>query len=152
MLITIVLFDRFTALDLAGPHDALGRLPGAGVVLAAPAPGPVANEKGPRLKGPRAPTHWLARDQLTRFGAVPGAARVVTHAKYMTAAGVSAGLGWGFTLAGGLAGDAIAPSVQLAPEYDPQPPHQAASPGTAPRAVADALRARHCSTLTGTRR
>ena len=100
------------------------------------------------LKGRRATTHWLAMDQLAGLGAVPTRGRVVTDGKYMTAAGVSAGLDMTLTLAGTLAGDAAAQSVQLAIEYDPQPPYQAGSPATAPQAIADALRARRASILT----
>ena len=85
------------------------------------------------LNGRRATTHWLAMDKLAGLGAVPVTGRVVTDGKYMTAAGVSAGLDMALALAGKLAGDAVAQSVQLALEYDPQPPYQAGSPATAPR-------------------
>ena len=211
MLAAIVLFDRFTALDVVGPYEVLSSLPGAEVVFAAHMPGPVVNEKGTLrltadaaladvlrpdvivvpggpgqnahmgdeallgwlrtvdsrstwttsvctgslllasaglLKGRRATTHWLAMDKLASLGADPATGRVVTDGKYMTAAGVSAGLDMALTLAGKLAGDAVAQSVQLALEYDPQPPYQAGSPSTAPRAIADALRARRDSILT----
>ncbi|GAB2572088.1 glutamine amidotransferase [Paractinoplanes abujensis] len=94
------------------------------------------------LTGRRATTHWLAHDQLAPLGAVPVAERVVTDGKYLTAAGVSAGLDMAFTLAGRLAGDTVAQCVQLAHEYDPQPPYRAGSPDTAPPAVLAAVRAR----------
>ena len=100
------------------------------------------------LNGRRATTHWLAMDKLAGLGAVPVTGRVVTDGKYMTAAGVSAGLDMALALAGKLAGDAVAQSVQLALEYDPQPPYQAGSPATAPQAITDALRARRESILT----
>jgi transcriptional regulator GlxA family with amidase domain len=211
VLIAIVLFDRFTALDAVGPYEVLSSLPGAETVFAAHRPGPVVNEKGTLrltadaalaevlqpdvivvpggpgqnahmadeallgwlraadscstwttsvctgslllasaglLNGRRATTHWLAMDKLAGLGAVPAPARVVTDGKYMTAAGVSAGLDMALALAGELSGDAVAQSVQLALEYDPQPPYQAGSPATAPRAIADALRARRESILT----
>jgi putative intracellular protease/amidase len=41
MLITIPLFDRFTALDAVGPYEVLSRLPGAEVVFVAEQAGPV---------------------------------------------------------------------------------------------------------------
>jgi putative intracellular protease/amidase len=41
MLITIPLFDRFTALDAVGPYEVLSRLPGADVVFVAEQAGPV---------------------------------------------------------------------------------------------------------------
>ena len=100
------------------------------------------------LNGRRATTHWLAMDKLAGLGAVPVTGRVVTDGKYMTAAGVSAGLDMALALAGKLAGDAVAQSVQLALEYDPQPPYQAGSPATAPQAITDALRARRDQILT----
>jgi transcriptional regulator GlxA family with amidase domain len=100
------------------------------------------------LQGRRATTHWLAMDKLSGLGAVPEPERVVTDGKYMTAAGVSAGLDMALTLAGKLAGDAVAQSVQLALEYDPQPPYQAGSPATAPPAITGALRARRDQILT----
>jgi transcriptional regulator GlxA family with amidase domain len=100
------------------------------------------------LKGRRATTHWLAMDMLAGLGAVPATRRVVTDGKYMTAAGVSAGIDMALALAGKLAGDAVAQSVQLALEYDPQPPYQAGSPATAPPAITGALRARRDQILT----
>ena len=100
------------------------------------------------LKGRRATTHWLAMDKLAGLGAVPATGRVVSDGKYMTAAGVSAGLDMALALAGKLAGDAVAQSVQLALEYDPQPPYQAGSPATAPQAIVGALSARRDQILT----
>ena len=100
------------------------------------------------LKGRRAATHWLAMDMLAGLGAVQATGRVVTDGKYMTAAGVSAGIDMALALAGKLAGDAVAQSVQLALEYDPQPPYQAGSPATAPPAITGALRARRDQILT----
>jgi putative intracellular protease/amidase len=41
MLITIPLYDRFTALDAVGPYEVLSRLPGAEVVFVAERAGPV---------------------------------------------------------------------------------------------------------------
>jgi putative intracellular protease/amidase len=41
MLITIPLYDRFTALDAVGPYEVLSRLPGAKVVFVAEEAGPV---------------------------------------------------------------------------------------------------------------
>ena len=46
MLVAIVLFDRFTALDAVSPYEVLSSLPGAEVVFTAHVPGPVVNEKG----------------------------------------------------------------------------------------------------------
>jgi transcriptional regulator GlxA family with amidase domain len=84
------------------------------------------------LKGHRATSHWLAYDELAELGADPTGERVVTDGKYLTAAGVSAGIDMGLTLVGRLAGDEFAQTVQLLTEYDPQPPYDAGSPDKAP--------------------
>lgn len=97
---------------------------------------------GGLLTGRRATTHWLRHDDLAPLGAVPTTERVVFDGKYVTAAGVSAGLDLAFSLAGRIAGDVIAQSIQLAHEYQPQPPYQAGSPAIAPRAVVEAVLAR----------
>ncbi|HEY0716221.1 MAG TPA: DJ-1/PfpI family protein [Streptosporangiaceae bacterium] len=92
------------------------------------------------LTGRRATSHWLALEQLARFGAVPATERVVFDGKYVTAAGVSAGIDMGLTLAGRLAGDEVAQATQLMLEYDPQPPYTAGSPRTAPAGITARLR------------
>ncbi|WP_281181052.1 DJ-1/PfpI family protein [Micromonospora rhizosphaerae] len=93
------------------------------------------------LDGRRANSHWLALDQLPAYGALPTADRVVVDGKYVTAAGVSAGIDMALTLAGRIVGDATAQAIQLGIEYDPQPPYRAGSPGTAPAPIVAALRA-----------
>lgn len=93
------------------------------------------------LDGRQATSHWLALDQLPAFGAVPAEERVVVDGKYVTAAGVSAGVDMALTLAGRIAGDAVAQAIQLGIEYDPRPPYPAGSPGTAPKPLVAALRA-----------
>ncbi|OKJ93561.1 glutamine amidotransferase [Streptomyces sp. CB03234] len=84
------------------------------------------------LKGRRATTHWLALDGLKEHGADPTGERVVFDGKYVTAAGVSAGIDMGLHLVGRIAGDRHAQTVQLITEYDPQPPYDAGSPAKAP--------------------
>ncbi|MFG3019221.1 DJ-1/PfpI family protein [Streptomyces sp. NPDC048254] len=90
----------------------------------------------------RATSHWLALDELRTFGAEPTGERVVTDGKYVTAAGVSAGIDMGLALLGRIAGDAVAQAVQLGIEYDPQPPYDAGSPQKAPAEVVEQLRSR----------
>ncbi|GHG47478.1 DJ-1/PfpI family protein [Streptomyces griseocarneus] len=84
------------------------------------------------LEGRRATSHWLYLERLAEYGAEPAGERVVTDGKYVTAAGVSAGIDMGLALAGRIAGDRVAQSVQLLIEYDPRPPYDAGSPRTAP--------------------
>ena len=94
------------------------------------------------LAGKRATSHWLALEELGRLGAVPVSERVVFDGKLVTAAGVSAGIDMALALAAKLAGDATAQAIQLGLEYDPQPPFDAGSPGKAPIAIVELLRAR----------
>jgi transcriptional regulator GlxA family with amidase domain len=101
------------------------------------------------LAGRRATSHWLALGELGRYSAVPVAERVVFDGKYVTAAGVSAGIDMALTLAGQIAGDETAQAVQLLIEYDPQPPYDAGSPHRAPAAVVSRLEARSRFILTG---
>ena len=84
------------------------------------------------LAGHKATTHWATLDVLKEFGAEPVKSRVVESGKYMTAAGVSAGIDMGLTLAARIAGDEFAQLMQLAIEYDPEPPFDAGSPEKAP--------------------
>ena len=101
------------------------------------------------LTGRRATSHWLALDELGRLGAAPVSERVVVDGKYVTAAGVSAGIDMGLALAGRIAGDEVAQAIQLMIEYDPQPPYDAGSPDRAPADIVARLRARSRFLLTG---
>ncbi|MFI1252934.1 DJ-1/PfpI family protein [Streptomyces netropsis] len=93
------------------------------------------------LRGRRATSHWLMLEQLAAYGAEPAGERVVLDGKYVTAAGVSAGIDMGLTLVGRIAGDRAAQTVQLFIEYDPRPPYDAGSPLTAPADIVVAARA-----------
>jgi len=212
MQIAIVLFERFTALDVVGPYEILSRVPDADVRFVAERPGPVRNESGGLeltaghaldavtdpdvvlvpggpgqsdhmtdgplhgwlrdidatstwttsvctgslilaaaglLNGRSATSHWLALDQLPGWGAHPREQRVVRDGKYVTAAGVSAGIDMALTLTGELAGDDRARAIQLGTEYDPQPPYDAGSPHKAPQRTVDSLRSRSRFILQG---
>lgn len=86
------------------------------------------------LEGRRANTHWMYRNLLTKFGAIPVAERWVRDGNVITAAGVSAGIDLALHLVGELAGRDTARKVQLFVEYDPEPPFgpidwEAADPG-----------------------
>lgn len=204
MRIAFLLYDEFTALDMIGPYDVLGRLPGAELCFVAREPGPVRSDNGLQvlathtpaqvpaadlllvpggmrlltrpadddlldwiaavdatttyttsvctgslalaaaglLDGRRATSHWMVRDALAHFGAVPTAERVVRDGKVWTAAGVSAGIDLALALVAEIAGEEAAQTVQLAIEYDPDPPFAAGSPETAPPAVREAALAR----------
>ncbi|MER6347086.1 DJ-1/PfpI family protein [Streptomyces sp. NPDC001595] len=100
------------------------------------------------LDGRRAASHWLALDLLARFGARSTGERVVLDGKYVTAAGVSAGIDMGLILLGRIAGDDHARAVQLLTEYDPQPPYDAGSPHKAPAHLVEEFRAKSRFILT----
>ena len=93
------------------------------------------------LDGLEATTHWLELETLERLGARPSGKRVVEQGKVITAAGVSSGIDMALTLAGRLAGDRVAQAIQLAIEYDPEPPFDAGSAEKAPEAVRELVRA-----------
>jgi transcriptional regulator GlxA family with amidase domain len=93
------------------------------------------------LAGRAATTNWQAMDELARLGAKPKAERYVFDGKYVTAAGVSAGIDMALALAARIAGDDVAMAIQLGIEYDPQPPFNAGSPATAPAEIVAAQRA-----------
>lgn len=92
------------------------------------------------LTGRRATSHWAVRDTLAGYGAVPCAERVVIDGDVITGAGVSAGIDLALTLAATLWGDPVAQALQLALEYDPQPPFRSGTPEQAgPETVAAVL-------------
>jgi putative intracellular protease/amidase len=93
------------------------------------------------LSGRRATTHWLAIDWLAELGIEPARGRVVQDGKYVTAAGVSAGIEMGLTLAAAIAGRRTAEAIQLLVEYDPQPPFDCGSVETAPAELVTSMRA-----------
>jgi transcriptional regulator GlxA family with amidase domain len=92
------------------------------------------------LEGRVATTHWMRHDVLREYGATPTLERVVVDGKIITAAGVSAGIDMALRLVQKLAGDDLSQAIQLAIEYDPQPPFDAGSPAKAPEAIVAAVR------------
>ena len=75
------------------------------------------------LDGQRATSHWQTLSALKLFGVTPvGDERIVQVGKIATSAGVSAGIDLALWLAAQIAGEKRARAIQLAIEYDPQPP------------------------------
>ena len=74
------------------------------------------------LEGRQATTHWACYKVLESFGATYQRKRWVEDGKFITAAGVSAGIDMGLELAARLTDEAAAKEVQLWLDYDPQPP------------------------------
>ncbi len=90
------------------------------------------------LEGRRATTNWFWYAVLERFGATYLRQRWVEDGKFIMSAGVSAGIDMGLYLAARLTDEATARRVQLAIDYDPQPPFGCidwAHPGLLPRVL-----------------
>jgi transcriptional regulator GlxA family with amidase domain len=92
------------------------------------------------LDGLEATTHWARRERLAELGAKPVSRRVVRTGKIVTGAGVSAGIDMALTLVREEMGDDFAQGLQLAIEYDPDPPFDAGSPQKAPAHVLEMVR------------
>lgn len=191
--IGFLLFPQVTQLDLTGPAQILGRVPGAQVHLLWKSRDPVATDVGftinptttfadcplldvlcvpggfgiegllddeetldflrrqgaqakyvtsvcngalvlgaaGLLHGYRSACHWMWREFLPRFGALPVAQRIVRDRNRISGGGVTAGIDFGLALAAELAGEEVAKMLQLAFEYDPQPPFDCGSPEAA---------------------
>jgi transcriptional regulator GlxA family with amidase domain len=89
------------------------------------------------LEGAAAATHWASAQRLTDVGVTYSEQRVVRAGKVLTSAGASAGIDLALTLLGLSHGPAVAQAVQLALEYDPQPPYDAGSPAKAPAEIGE---------------
>ena len=87
------------------------------------------------LEGGAATTHWASAEKLHRFGVTYSDERVARHERILTAAGSSAGIDLALTVVGLTHGPAVAQAVQLAIQYDPQPPFDAGSPAKAPAQI-----------------
>jgi transcriptional regulator GlxA family with amidase domain len=189
--IGLVLYPRFTALDIVGPFQTLVDVPGMNVFFVAAQKGPVIDHSEKLvleathsfdeidaldvlvvpggfadhgidethdvvqfiqkihptttwttsvctgsiflahagiLNGLRATTHWASYERLRALGAFPTEQRVVQEGKIITSAGVSSGIDMGLALVAALEGDEMAKVIQLAIEYDPQPPFDSGAP------------------------
>ena len=73
------------------------------------------------LNGKKATSHWKPIELLSDFGAIPVRERIVEQGKFITAAGVSAGIDMAIYLANEIQGEKEAKASQLMIEYDPKP-------------------------------
>jgi len=94
------------------------------------------------LRGYKATTHWSCHDLLALLGAEPVERRVVIDRDRLTAAGVTSGIDGALALAEMLCGRATAERIQLAMEYQPEPPTGSGSPRTAPADLVADMRAK----------
>jgi len=93
------------------------------------------------LQGLDATSHWASYDRLRGYGANPVAERFVRVGKIITAAGVSAGIDMAIYLLAQESGEDLAQAVQLAIEYDPQPPFDSGAPTKAPAHILELMTA-----------
>lgn len=80
------------------------------------------------LNNKKATTHWNSAVLLGNYGAEYVKSRYVIDGKIITAAGVSAGIDMSLMLVSILKNEGLAKIIQLAIEYDPNPPFDAGSP------------------------
>lgn len=83
------------------------------------------------LEGRKATTHWGFRENLRAMGVDVVTDRVVFDGKFLTGAGVSAGIDMALALTARVHGEELAKAIQLGIEYDPQPPFDSGSPDNA---------------------
>jgi transcriptional regulator GlxA family with amidase domain len=208
MEFALVLYPKFTMLDIVGPFQVLGDLPDAEIRWVASSPGHVIDHTGRAglvasaslhdvpepdvvvvpggfgdteldrevvawlrrvhetttwttsvctgsiylaaagiLAGVDATTHWARTARLEQLGARYVAERVVERGKIITAAGVSSGIDMALLLIERLFDRERAELLQLAIEYDPQPPFDAGSPTKAPKEIVEVAQAILADTL-----
>jgi transcriptional regulator GlxA family with amidase domain len=80
------------------------------------------------LDGRRTTTHWAFRDNLAAMGPTVLTNRVVFDGKFVSGAGVSAGIDMAIALTAREHGEKLAKALQLGIEYDPEPQFDAGDP------------------------
>ena len=92
------------------------------------------------LNGKNCTTHWRRKDQLGNYNVTIKDERYVQDGKYITSAGVSAGIDMALYFAGKITGDETAKMIQLGIEYDPKPPFDCGSPDKVPKEILKKLK------------
>jgi putative intracellular protease/amidase len=92
------------------------------------------------LEGRKATSNWFYRDRMKEWGAEFVAERYQRDGKYVTSAGVSAGIDGALYLASLIAGEEIAKTIQLGVEYYPNPPFPERTPAEAPEMATQIVR------------
>ncbi|MEM7102916.1 MAG: DJ-1/PfpI family protein [Bacteroidota bacterium] len=87
------------------------------------------------LEGKKATSHWKPINMLAKFGAIPTRERIIEEGKFITAAGVSAGIDMALYLVDQISGELAAKAAQLNIEYDPNPMYQSGNYLTAEKEV-----------------
>lgn len=91
------------------------------------------------LTGKNCTTHWRHKDQLRNYDVSVKDERYIHDGKFITSAGVSAGIDMALYLVSKIAGDQMAELIQLSIEYDPKPPFDCGSPDKAPKELVDKI-------------
>ena len=86
------------------------------------------------LAGKTVCTNWFARSKVAAYGARIVHQRYVRDGQLITGAGVSSSIDTGLFLAGLLAGEEVAKTIQLGIEYYPDPPFGNGTPDLQPAA------------------
>jgi cyclohexyl-isocyanide hydratase len=103
------------------------------------------------LEGYEATTHWGYMEFLAAFGARPVSRRVVIDRNRITAGGVTAGIDFALRIAAEVSGEGVAKAIQLALEYDPEPPFRSGHPRVADPAVVESVRRVQAASVTARR-
>jgi cyclohexyl-isocyanide hydratase len=91
------------------------------------------------LKGRRATSHWAARETLAAFDVTPVNERVVQDGKFLSGAGISAGLDAGLVMTEVLRGRPYAEAQMLQAEYAPVPPFSGGRPDNSRPEITSAM-------------
>jgi len=128
------LMEDQVVLDFIRSHAKMGRY-----VLSVCTGALIAGAAG-LLRGVKTTTHWASFDLLEYFGALPFDGRVVVDGKFLSTAGVTAGIDGALWAVELLRTQRDAEEIQLAIEYDPEPPFDSGHPEIAPREVVETVR------------
>ena len=105
-----------------------GRIPAGAKLVASVCTGSFILAAAGVLQGKRATSHWAARETLAAFGVTPVNERVVRDGKFISGAGISAGLDAGVAITEALRGRPYAEAQMLQAEYAPSPPFAGGRP------------------------
>ncbi len=87
------------------------------------------------LNGKHCTTHWRRKEQIKKYNVLIEEERYVHDGKFITSAGVSAGIDMALYLVSLIEGEQSAKLIQLGIEYDPIPPFDCGSPAKAPKEI-----------------
>lgn len=94
------------------------------------------------LDGKKCTSHWGRKKQLRNYPVIvtDNYERYIQDGKYITSAGVSAGIDMALYLVSIIAGEQTAQLIQLAIEYNPDPPFNSGTPDKVPKELLEKLR------------